>query len=46
MLSSGIVAFIKAISMKLWRVTRSYSSLVINDEQTLSCDTQHTEVKL
>ena len=46
MLSFGTVVFIKAISMKLWRVTRSYSLLAINDEQTLSHDTQYVEVKL
>ena len=46
MLNSDTVVFIKAISMKLWRVTRSYPLLVINDEQTLSRDTQHVKVKL
>ena len=45
-LSSGTVVFIKAICMKLWRATRSYPLLVINDEQMLSCNTQHVEVKL
>ena len=45
MLNSGTVVFIRAISMKLWRVTRSYP-LLVNDEQTLSRDAQHVKVKL
>ena len=44
-LNAGTVIFIAAISIKLWRVTRSYLLLVTNDEQMLSYDTQHAEVK-